>query len=60
MSDDAQHFESIAPQEGDKIVDRPERAFEHKKMMSDAKIVGSKDMRKEGVEIVTRRGTKRS
>ena len=59
MSDDAQHFESEAPAEGDKIVDKSAAIADPQKRAADPDIIGGKDMRKEGVKVVTNRGTER-
>lgn len=60
MSEDDQTIESIAPQEGDKIVDKDAAISNPQTRVTDPTFVGGKDMRKEGVEIVTKRGTERS
>jgi len=57
MPDDPQNYESVAPDEGDKIINTNEAISNPQKRVADPKIKGAKDVRKEGVQIVTRRGT---
>ena len=57
MTEDAQNIESVAPEEGDKIVDKNQAISDPQKRTANPDISGAKDLRKKGVQIVTRRGT---
>ena len=58
MSEDPQHFESVAPEEGDKIIDRQAAISDPQTRVATPKTVGGANPERKGVKVVTRRGTK--